>query len=278
MDWGSQSGEAERLTIDHQTELHTSIPATVSNGDLEAVLAAEVMAGPESGNPHVNGEYLRNNPAWHASTSEWKAGEIMKMLDRHNLLPRTVGDVGCGAGEVLRQLQLRMAPDCEFIGYDIAPQAIEMCKERENDRLHCELADVCAIATPPFDLMLILEVVDHVEDYFSFLRTLKSRSTYKLFHFSLDLSVQNALRKGALLKQRDVSVHLHYFNKETILRTLEETGYEIVDYFYTPFAIKFAGGGVGKWVIRPLRRSFFQVNQDLAVRILGGYRLLVLAR
>jgi hypothetical protein len=126
--------------------------------------------------------------------------------------------------------------------------------------------------------MLILEVVDHVEDYFSFLRTLKSRSTYKLFHFSLDLSVQNALRKGALLKQRDVYVHLHYFNKETILRTLEETGYEIVDHFYTPFGIKFAGGGVGKWVIRPLRRSFFQVNEDLAVRVLGGYRLLVLAR
>src|SRR4029450_5264820 len=60
------------------------------------------------------------------------------------------------------------------------------------------LADVAAIATPPFPLMLILEVVAHVEDYFSFLRTLKSRSTYKLFHFSLDLSVQNALRKGAL--------------------------------------------------------------------------------
>jgi SAM-dependent methyltransferase len=168
----------------------------VSNGDLEDVLAAEVMAGPESGNPHINGEYLRNNPGWHAPTSEWKAGEIMKMLDRHNLLPKTVGEVGCGAGEVLRQLQLRMPPDCEFIGYDIAPQAIEMCKERENDRLHCELADVCAIETPPFDLMLILEVVDHVEDYFSFLRTLKSRSTYKLFHFSLDLSVQNALRKA----------------------------------------------------------------------------------
>jgi hypothetical protein len=31
-------------------------------------------------------------------------------------------------------------------------------------------------------------------------------------------------------------------------------------------------------VIRPLRWSFFHVNEDLAVRILGGYRLLVLAR
>ena len=226
-----------------QTELHTSVPATVSNGDPEDVLAAEVMAGPESGNPHINGEYLRNNPGWHAPTSEWKAGEIMKMLDRHR--PSTEdgrrGRLRCRRGAPpaaaphaarlrVHRLRHRTAGDRDVQG-------------ARNDRLHCELADVCAIETPPFDLMLILEVVDHVEDYFSFLRTLKSRSTYKLFHFSLDLSVQNALRKGALLKQRDVSVHLHYFNKETILRTLEETGYEIVDHFYTPFGIKFAGRG-----------------------------------
>ena len=266
------------MSIERQIELRASVPATVPGAEAQDVLAAEVLAGPNSGNPHINGEYLRQNPGWHAPTSDWKAGEIMKMLDRHGIAPESIGEVGCGAGEVLRQLQLRMPPDREFYGYDIAPQAIEMCRERENDRLHFELADVCAIETPPFDLMLILEVVDHVEDYFSFLRALKSRSTYKLFHFSLDLSVQNALRKGALLKQRDVYVHLHYFNKETILKTLEETGYEVVDHFYTPFGVRFAGGGAGNWVLRSLRRSFFKVDQDLAVRVLGGYRLLVLAR
>ena len=63
-----------------------------------------------------------------------------------------------------------------------------------------------------------------------------------------------------------------------ILFVSRPTGYELVDHFYTPFGIKFAGGGARKWVIRPLRWSFFKVNEDLAVRILGGYRLLVLAR
>ena len=194
----------------------------------------------------------------------------MKMLNRHQVAPKTIGEVGCGAGEVVRQLQLKMDPECKFYGYDISPQAIALAKPRENARLHFELADVCTAATPPFDLMLILEVVDHIEDYFGFLRALKPKSIFKLFHFSLDLSVQNAIRSGALLRQRDVYVHIQYFNKETMLRTLQETGYEILDYFYTPYGIRFAGGRAGRWLLKPLRWLFFKINQDLAVRVLGG--------
>ena len=246
-------------------------------GDRDAQ-AAQLPADPASRNPHLTGEYRRRNPGWHVHTSEWKAGEVLKMLDRHHLAPKAIGEVGCGAGEVLRQLQIRMDPDCRFMGWDIAPDAIELCKARENDRLRCELADVVSIETPPLDLMLVLEVVDHVEDYFSFLRALKSRSTYQLFHFSLDLSVQNALRSGALLRQRDAYVHLHYFNKETVLRTLDETGYEILDSFYTPYGIRFPGGRLNRWILGPLRRTMFWINQDLAVRVLGGYRLMVLTR
>jgi len=241
-------------------------------------LAADMLAGPSLRNPHVNGEYLRRHPDWHLHASEWKAEEVLRMLGRHHLAPATIGEVGCGAGEVLRQMQIRMDPDCQFFGWDIAPHAIELCKAKENDRLRFELADVSTIETPPLDLLLILEVVDHVEDYFSFLRDLRSRGTYKVFHFSLDLSVQNALRSGALLRQRDVYAHLHYFNREKVLRTLEDTGYEILDWFYTPYGNSFPGGTFGRWVMRPLRRSSFRFSQDLTVRVLGGYRLMVLTR
>jgi SAM-dependent methyltransferase len=238
--------------------------------------ADEFLAAEKSANPHINGEYERRNPGWHAASAEWKANEILKMIERHNLEPKRIGDVGCGVGELLRHLQRNLPQDCEFWGWDIAPFAIDVAKERENDRLHFDLADVMAIETPPLDLALVLDVVDHIEDYFTFLRELKGRSEYKLFHCSLDLSVQNAIRSGALLRQRDVYVHLHYFNKETMLRTLEETGYEVIDYCYTPWGLQFAGGR-GKWV-RPLRRALFRIDQDFAVRVLGGWRLLVLTR
>ncbi|HEX6655428.1 MAG TPA: methyltransferase [Candidatus Limnocylindria bacterium] len=256
--------------------LDAETPEEPVGDDAEPV--AQPVAGWDTSNPHVTGEYLRRNPGWHVHTSAWKAGEILQMLDRHHLAPRVIGEVGCGAGEVLRQLQTTMDPECRFIGWDIAPDAIRLASTRANDRLQFELADVTAIETPPLDLMLILEVVDHVEDYFGFLRALQSRSTHKIFHFSLDLSVQNALRGGALLRQREKYVHLHYFNKETALKTLEETGYEVVDWFYTPYGVLFPGGRFNSLVVGPLRRLMFWFNQDLAVRVLGGYRLMVLAR
>ena len=49
--------------------------------------------------PH--GEYLRNNPAWHVEDSSWKARQVMKMLNRNSLNPKTVAEAGCGAGEIL---------------------------------------------------------------------------------------------------------------------------------------------------------------------------------
>src|SRR5579885_813636 len=116
-----------------------------------------------------------------------------------------------------------MDSGCRFYGYDIAPAAIQMAKSRANDKMSFELADFGQLVTPRFDLLLALEVVDHVEDYFGFLRMLRSRAEWKLFSFSLDISVQNALRNGALLRRRLEHCHLHHFSKEIIMSALEYT-------------------------------------------------------
>ena len=224
--------------------------------------------------PHLNGEYFRNNPTWHIEYSPWKAGNILRMLEKNRLKPKTICEVGCGAGEVLRQLQLKMDPGCRFWGYDVAPKAIEIAKQRENDRLAFAAADLGELVTPPFDLMLVLEVVDHVEDYFGFLRMLKTRSELKIFSFSLDISVQSALRSGALLQRRVEHTHRHHFSKETAIRTLQESGFEIIDFFYPP---NLAFGRLAK-LAKPIRWLTFTLDPDFAVRLFGGYSLLVLAR
>jgi SAM-dependent methyltransferase len=224
--------------------------------------------------PHINGSYFRHNPTWHVEYSPWKAANIHRLLQRMQLNPQTICEVGCGAGEVLRQLQLRMDCRCRFWGYDIAPPAIQMAKQRENERLHFELADFAAIDTPHSDLLLILEVVNHVEDYMGFLRTLKNRADWKIFSFTLDISMQSALRGGELLRRREVHSHLHHFNKEIALAILRDTGYEIVDCSYPPI---FAYSALAK-LAKPIRKMVFELNPDLTARMLGGYSLQVLAR
>ena len=90
-------------------------------------------------NVYVDGEYLRNNPRWHTDESSFKVKHILRMMQKNRLQPKTICDVGCGAGEVLKLLHEKMDDACLLRGYDISPQALEMCKSRANERLHLRL-------------------------------------------------------------------------------------------------------------------------------------------
>jgi cyclopropane fatty-acyl-phospholipid synthase-like methyltransferase len=226
---------------------------------------------------YTDGTYLEKNPLWHTDESPFKAAQIVRMLERHRLKPKTIAEVGCGAGEVLKRLQGKMNNECRFWGYDISPQALKMCDSRANERLQFKLADISQEEGTFFDLILVLDVLEHVEDYFGLLRGMRPKSDLKIFHFPLDLSVQAVLRKRGLLKRRELYGHIHYFTSETALESLKETGYEVLDHFYTPRCIELAKETVQK-IARLPRMICFAIHQDLTVRILGGYSLLVLAR
>ena len=230
-----------------------------------------------SQNLYLDGEYLLKNPQWHVEESPWKAQQVLRMLRQNHLAPKSICDVGCGAGEVLSQLQNSLDRACVFRGYDISPQAFSLACRRANERLRFVLGDVQSESDVFFDLILVLDVIEHLEDYWSFLRQLKMKSRYKIFHIPLDLSVQTVFRQNALFKRRNLYAHLHYFTKETALQTLRDTGYEVLDYFYTPRSIEL-GSGLGEKLLKLPRRLCSAINPDSAARLLGGFSLLVLAR
>ena len=225
---------------------------------------------------YVDGEYLAKNPGWHVEESAWKARQVVRALRRNDVAPKTICDVGCGAGEVLRQLQASLDSDCRFWGYDVSPQAIlhrlEPAKQSGLNSVTSE-----GRQSSSFDLILVLDVIEHLPDYFSFLQRLKARSRYKIFHIPLDLSVQTVFRKNALLKRRDMYEHIHYFTKDTAVRALRDCGYEVVDYFYTPRSLDF-GLTLGQILLKLPRRLLFAFDEDSAARLLGGFSLLVFAR
>ena len=228
-------------------------------------------------NVFVSGQYLEKIPQWHTEDSSWKARGVLQMMKRNHLSPHTIGEVGCGAGEVLRQLQLHVDPECLFFGYDIAPAAIQLCRSRQNERLHFQLGDVTKERNAFFDVLLVLDLLEHQENYFSFLRDIKTLATYKLFHQVLDLSVYTLLTKDGLTKRRRMLEDLHFFTKDTVLQALRDEHYEIVDWFYAPRSIYRSTSWKQK--IRQLPRALcYALHKDFAVRLLGGYTLFVLAR
>lgn len=227
---------------------------------------------------YVSGAYSDLAPSWHVEESKGKAREILRLLRSHRLTPRTICEIGCGVGEVLRQLEIALPGNCEFFGYDISPQAIALARTRENDRLHFHLADFRTDGTRTYEMLLVLDVLEHLENYYAFLRSLKARGAYKVFFFPLDLSVQTVIRPHGLLHTRDAFAHLHYFTKETALRALQDTGYEVLDAVYTSDALDSPTHLLGRRLLKWPRKAAFAINHDLAVHLLGGYRLLALAR
>lgn len=232
-------------------------------------------------NIYTSGAYQGRVADWHVSESAWKARHILDMLRKHQLTPRRICEIGSGAGEVLRQLQLHMPSDCQFVGYDIAPQAIALAVPRANERLRFIQGDIAQAqrdVSQPYDLTLALDVVEHLEDYFSFLRALRPLGERTIFHFPLDLSAQLVIRPGGLLYTRAAYGHLHYFTKEIILKTLEETGYTVLDWAYTPESLEQPTTDLRRNLVRLPRRIAYSLNQDFAARLLGGFRFIVLAR
>ncbi len=229
---------------------------------------------------YTTGDYLDTTETWHAEDSPWKAEQVLRMLKANRLRPQQVAEIGCGAGRILAQLaEEPYLAETEFVGYDISPQAIEMCKKIENPRIGFYRQDMFAEELDePFDVLLVIDVIEHVPDYLTFAESCRPKATYKIYHIPLDLHVSSVLRNRFIENRYSIG-HLHYFTAESALATLRDTGNRIVDYFYTNSALglfehhssfKTALANVPRWL-------FSKVSVPLTARLFGGYSLLVLA-
>ena len=232
------------------------------------------METPES--IYSSGEYLERHPGWHAEDSAWKAGQILRIIRRNRLTLRLVSEIGCGAGEVLRHLQPQLDDGCVFHGYELSPQAFAICQPKENDRLKFFHGDIAETGRT-YDASLVIDVIEHVEDYLGFLRQIKPRSEHTILHIPLDLHAQGILR-NALVKTWDGNGHLHFFTRDTAFRSLELCGYRVLDWFYTHQAAELPPKTVGAKIARIPRRIATAINEEFAVRALGGFSIMVLAR
>ncbi len=229
-----------------------------------------------SDNIYKSGEYLKHNPSWDIADSPWKANHIIKMLEKNQLKPQSICEVGCGAGEILRQLFLNYSRDIKYSGYEISPDAFKMINSKENHEISYFLEDVF-LNDKRLDVVMAIDVIEHVEDSFSFLRKFKDKGEYKIFHIPLDLSAIQVMRGWPLLHSRAHVGHIHYFTKDTAIATLKDCGYEIIDFFYT-FGQMDRPKSIKSFLFSFLRRMFYRKNSDISVRILGGASLMVLAR
>jgi SAM-dependent methyltransferase len=227
---------------------------------------------------YIDGDYLKNNPTWDVEDAPWKADLIFQMIKKHHMDPKTICEIGCGCGEILHQLQLKLPPTTKLTGYEISPQAFELCKNRSNDNLLFYLKKYCGETDSNYDLILLSDIIEHLEDYFRFLRDIKGKSHFKILHIPLEMFVLAVFHQQFLLGQKKKVGHLHFFSKDMVLEMLRDIGYEIIDYSYTAGYSLPKDFGLKDRLLKIPRRFLFPIAPDLTVRVFGGYSLLVLVK
>jgi ubiquinone/menaquinone biosynthesis C-methylase UbiE len=241
---------------------------------------------------YTDGQYLDKNPDWHVGDSHWKAQQVMRCIRKNNLNPKSVCEIGCGAGEILRYMHSNSSDEVEFTGYEVSPQAFELCRTRTQPRLNFLLQDLLTDDSQVFDIGLCLDVFEHVPDYLGFLAEFRRKARFKIFHIPLEISVSTVLRKSIFATTHDKFGHLHRFTKDLALAALTDSGYKILDCSYTSYyvdrtreeimksglkSLLMTENGWKSILMSPIRKLAYRVSPDWTTTVLGGYSLLVLA-
>ena len=111
------------------------------------------------------------NPAQRALLHRFKQSAV-RLVDR--IAPKTVLEVGCGEGFMLEVLA-DARPSLELTGIDISAPAIAEAKQRLGDRAKLEVQDARDLSASgqTYDLVVMLEVLEHIPDPAQMLQVLE---------------------------------------------------------------------------------------------------------
>jgi hypothetical protein len=224
---------------------------------------------------YTDGSYLdRTGGTWHLEDSPFKAQQIARMLARHpEIKLDTICEIGCGAGGILVELEKLLPGQVAFTGFDISPQAHAISKRFSSARRSYILGNAFTDASV-FDVVLVMDVVEHVEDCFSFLRQAKRKGQWKLYHIPLETHASATLRG---VNAWDSVGHLHLFTIETALKTMVYTGHRVVDWMLTDGAFINKKKAFRTRLANLVRLPISRFSTKTVARLIGGYSILILA-
>lgn len=226
---------------------------------------------------YTNGTYLQNNPYWHEEDASFKADEIAAIVKRNSIDPNSVAEVGCGTGEILHCLHKKWSKVLFFYGFDISSTAIERAKKKENGTLTFYEEDFAnSNRNECFDLVLVIDVIEHIENYFSFLRGIVSKGKHTVFHIPLDMSFRTIMNEKILIESKSRVGHIHNFTEDFIVRVLADCGFETIDLHYT--APLYETKNLRQKIFKFLQMQCFKISPRICSKIFGGCSVLLLTK
>lgn len=215
-------------------------------------------------------DYLKKNFDWHESDALYKAGWITPYIKGQK-----IAEIGCGSGKILKILSEKY-PKKKFTGYEISTTAYNLFLKTGNSNIQYHNIDFFS-DNKKYDQILAIDLIEHLNDPFSFLINLRNYANRFIFHIPLEFNFIYLLFNKHL-GTYDQYGHLHFFDKNFILTILEKTGYSVDIWEFTPIAFIKTEKNNKTQLLNSFRSILFRFNKELTVKLLGGYSLLCICR
>lgn len=210
---------------------------------------------------------------------------LEKLEEQRNfLLPKSLklAEIGCGTGAFLFPLAESLTKkgfEFECVGYDISDLAINIANSRNiSSESRLTFFTGSAEDLPSgFDIIYVIDVLEHLENPFSFLQNLYGKSKYLIVHLPIEQSVVHLLAKTPI-SSHQLYRHIHFFSWESAKILIQESPYNLMDFQFGSSCDRILTMD-GSFVVNLFRRIkyfMYKFIPNLAPIIGGGSVLILL--
>jgi len=220
-----------------------------------------------------NGAYLIKHPNWHLEGSSTKAKWIKSVIPEEiRSSVRSILEIGCGRGAILNGLKGFFNKECQFTGIDISNEAISYARNNFKDIIFiCGDVYSLDLDRTQYDLVLCIDVLEHLYYQEEFLKIINQLSRHSLFHVPIGNNLKNKLF-NRWENQMNKFGHMQFYDIASLINTFTNCGLKIRAYKHT-FGLEYP-----KYKhIYPFLKWAFKISPYITSQTIGLVSVMILA-
>lgn len=237
---------------------------------------------------YLSDEYIKKNPTLHEEDSPWKVEKILPLVDifleKNTKKEINILDVGGGAGLILKAVAdyiRKKGIRVNKFALDLSPGMLKSQKKNNPDLKKALNEDIkkTTFKEKEIDLVLMIDILEHVPDPEEALKELKRISAFVVFKVPLEdnllLKSWNLVKRGEPRRRNIQTIgHINVYNFSKLRKHIERNAGNIEKHYFTN-SFEYFSRKNRKTIINRLGSLTFRVSPRLCSLIFNDFAVLL---